>query len=365
VRLTARAERDLDLLRGIAALLVFVSHLRAVFLTDVREAGLFGVVPRALYAATSLGHIGVLLFFVLSGYLVARSFRRAPPARRFRHYTIARASRILTVYWPALLLGLVLDRVGLQMFGAVGLYGSHPAENLAAGDVLARLTPTVFLGNAAFLQTLRVPVLGTNVPLWSMAYEAWFYVAFPLLVVVLQRRRASILAALVLAGLFLLLRGYLAEYFAMWLVGASLTLLPAGFALGARSRALAIAAVLLAIAARRAIAVELLGDAVVTVFFAFLVATRISPRNDAPPARIPTVAARALARLSFSLYLTHVPALSFAAALLAVPPRWAPSGSSLLALALVAAAVIGYATIVWCAIERHTPRVRQFFERLG
>jgi hypothetical protein len=33
-----------------------------------------------------------------------------------------------------------------------------------------------FLGNFAFLQTICVPIFGTNGPMWSLANEFWYYI---------------------------------------------------------------------------------------------------------------------------------------------------------------------------------------------
>jgi hypothetical protein len=64
----------LDLLRGLAALLVLAGHLRAYIFqsaVDLEQAGLqLGVLGKVFYFATELGHQAVMVFFALSGYLV-------------------------------------------------------------------------------------------------------------------------------------------------------------------------------------------------------------------------------------------------------------------------------------------------------
>src|SRR4029453_13195613 len=49
------------------------------------------------------------------------------------------------------------------------------------------LTVATALGNAAFLQHAWVPALGTDTPLWSLAYEFWYYALFPCLVLTVRR----------------------------------------------------------------------------------------------------------------------------------------------------------------------------------
>jgi peptidoglycan/LPS O-acetylase OafA/YrhL len=43
------------------------------------------------------------------------------------------------------------------------------------------LGPEVLLGNLVFLQAILVPTWGSNGPLWSLAFEFWFYIWFPTL----------------------------------------------------------------------------------------------------------------------------------------------------------------------------------------
>ncbi|MDH5381801.1 MAG: acyltransferase family protein, partial [Cyclobacteriaceae bacterium] len=56
------------------------------------------------------------------------------------------------------------------------------------------------MGNLGFLMKFYTPVFGSDGPLWSLAYEGWFYITFPLFFVVL--RKNSLLAGLIMVGLF-------------------------------------------------------------------------------------------------------------------------------------------------------------------
>ena len=55
----------LDLMRGLAAVLVCAGHLRAATMVDLGSAESSGLVDTLLYALTSLGHQSVMVFFVL------------------------------------------------------------------------------------------------------------------------------------------------------------------------------------------------------------------------------------------------------------------------------------------------------------
>src|SRR5947209_5815746 len=88
----------LDLLRICAALVVFIFHCPQFWS------------PR-LYAATApLAHSAVIVFFVLSGYVIAFSTLSArQDAKRF---AVARLSRLYSVILPALLLTFILQATG-------------------------------------------------------------------------------------------------------------------------------------------------------------------------------------------------------------------------------------------------------------
>lgn len=66
----------LDLMRYVAALLVVLGHFRADFFVnyDQLPASQHGGITQIIYVLTSLGHSSVLIFFVLSGYLVGGVF---------------------------------------------------------------------------------------------------------------------------------------------------------------------------------------------------------------------------------------------------------------------------------------------------
>lgn len=175
---------NLDILRGLAALLVCAGHLRAFLMVDLWQIKSPTMMDRMFYLTTGLGHQAVMVFFVLSGYLVGGGVLTAYQSGHWSrlHYILRRMSRLWMVLLPALVLTLAFDSLGRHWFpsgydgGFQGLYNSGPTLS-APTDLRA----TTFLGNALFLQTISVPRLGTNGPLWSLANEFWYYVLFPLI----------------------------------------------------------------------------------------------------------------------------------------------------------------------------------------
>ena len=109
---------NLDLLRGLAALLVCAGHLRAFLMVDFGQIKPPTIFDRIFYPTTGLGHQAVVVSFVLSGYLVGGSVLTAYQSDRWSwtNYTLRRMSRLWMVLLPALVLTLVWDTFGRHWF---------------------------------------------------------------------------------------------------------------------------------------------------------------------------------------------------------------------------------------------------------
>lgn len=175
-----RHEHVLDWMRGIAALVVCAGHLRNAMMVDWGVAHDHGLIQTVLYGITGLGHQSVIVFFVLSGYLVGGSVIAAGPRFRWTDYVVARLCRLWVVLMPCLLITLVVDSLTSQVANDVltGAYAQRWHSAPSAGHYSA--TWQTFLGNLVFIQTIFVPVFGSNGPLWSLANEFWYYILFPL-----------------------------------------------------------------------------------------------------------------------------------------------------------------------------------------
>ena len=130
------------------------------------------------YLATGLGHQWVIVFFVMSGYLVGGSVLRSVNARRWswRSYLMARLTRLYIVLLPALMLGGVIDWVGMHIPGAEAIYSGRSGIHAVPMNVYTTLNLPALLGNLLFLQTIvlpgmggrPVPLFGSNGPLWEL-----------------------------------------------------------------------------------------------------------------------------------------------------------------------------------------------------
>jgi len=203
----------LDACRGVAAFLVCAGHLRDTLFVPYAQAENLGFVNKVLYFLTTLGPQSVIVFFVLSGYLVGGAVFRTMQQDKWEWYPylLRRLCRLWIVLLPALLVTLVLDVAGRCLNPDLYLQYRH-------NDIGA----TTFVGNVLFLQTILVDVFGSNGALWSLSYEFWYYILFPSLagIVYYKKPLPRILCLLISAALIFFLTRSILELGLIWLMGA-------------------------------------------------------------------------------------------------------------------------------------------------
>src|SRR5262249_54564136 len=150
------------------------------------------VLIQGLYFLSGLQHEGVVLFFVVSGFLVGGPAWRLIAESRFRFevYLINRFARIYLVYLPALALVFVFDRAGKSFFLDTRFYGVRPLFPVAIFD---EWTWPQIPCHLMTLQGIVCTPWGADPPLWSLGYEWAFYLIAPLIFIPLlsvARRRA-------------------------------------------------------------------------------------------------------------------------------------------------------------------------------
>lgn len=163
----------LDWLRFVAAFIVLISHARGfnwVRYSDLPVNHKNWWTP-AFFLLTHLGFEAVVVFFVLSGFLVGGKVleRVIHDTFEFREYAIDRISRIYVPLLPALFLSAV-----------VGLVCGLP------------VTARDFFGNLIGLQGIYCRNFADNLPLWSLAYEFWFYLLAGFAALILVRVRVHL-----------------------------------------------------------------------------------------------------------------------------------------------------------------------------
>jgi len=173
-----------------------------------------------------------MVFFVISGYLVGGKVWSLYREERFgwRRYLADRLSRLYAVLFVALALGAVLDWSGSLFFNSYGLYNKGYAGQIAVLGTapIDRIGWQNFLVNAFFLQNIVGPPFGSNGPLWSLAYEWWYYILFPgILLVVFRKSLTGLIAGAALTLLLLfVLPSDIIWLFGVWLLGVAAAILP-------------------------------------------------------------------------------------------------------------------------------------------
>jgi peptidoglycan/LPS O-acetylase OafA/YrhL len=358
------ASVHLDALRGIAAVGVCLSHLRDFFFVDYQQVPHHNPLIAAVYMASGLGHECVIVFFVLSGYLVGGSVLRSMALDRWswREYLLNRMTRLYTVLVPALALGTLLDQSGIHLFGANGIYGGNAGTHGLNFAVGSRLSSAILLGNYAFLQGIYVPTFGSNAPLWSLANEFWYYIAFPFLACALWPRLSAsrrLLNLLLLVALVVFMRPEIALSGLTWLMGVAIHFIPRMPAENMLMRRSTI------VAAIAACGVTLIWcklsnspgtDYLIGLAFSGLIYVILACSRTAMP-RAYNWLAHVLSRSSYTLYLVHVPFLVFLAAFL-IKQRWMPTAQHFLAGIAIFFLVLMYAQGVWFLFENRTDAIR-------
>jgi peptidoglycan/LPS O-acetylase OafA/YrhL len=281
---------------------------------------------------------------------------------------------------PGLLLTAVCAFATLHFFAASDVAtGNLAYHGLAPAGLEARLGILPALGNALFLQEVLVPTFASNGPLWSLAYEFWYYAMFPLLLlaVAAPRWRWRLLYVVLLVGCAALVGWDILLYFPVWLLGAATAFLQPRLLVwtgrlraGTRAvlRVCAVTATCVAMIASSAGILGGFGDAAVALAATALLGLLL--RDDRMSGLFGTAveAVGRYADASFSLYVVHLPLLAlFAAAVLPrAADRYVPGAMAYVVYAgLVLSALIAgwfFASVT----EFHTWKVRRWAAaRLG
>lgn len=358
VRPAARVARleGLELLRGLAALAVCLGHVRALMLPPMRSAAYAGW-ERGLYFLTAQGEAAVWIFFVLSGYLVGGSVLRqtAGGAWSWSGYLLRRGTRLWVVLIPALMLTWLCDltRAGGPVVTAGAMNFPHPLPADA----------WTFLGNLFFLQDLVTPPFGSNLALWSLAYEAWLYLLCPLLLLAVGARawrEKMVLAGS--AGVILWLLGPRGRWLAVaWFIGALIAWLrPAsGAAPAPGPRFLPWVGLAVALLAKPFVVswVPFLAMPLVILGAGGVVwseARRVGP--------LPGLATRA-GEISYTLYATHLPLAVLATGWLTGPFAFEPGPTRWCFVFGLTGGLVLFAQGWWWLFERRTDSLRRTLGR--
>jgi peptidoglycan/LPS O-acetylase OafA/YrhL len=165
---------NLEALRGVAALAVVWGHI--LFANSRLDPGWL---PTGVWSYTAPAHLAVLVFFLLSGYVIGLTHATPLTRATTPSYLKKRFVRIYPIYLVCLLLALVVA-----------------GRNYSAATIVSHLTMT----GGLFSRVIRAIA-----PAWSIAYEIVFYLLFiPISAYRLNPLRVAVLSALI---------GFLNAYF--------------------------------------------------------------------------------------------------------------------------------------------------------
>jgi peptidoglycan/LPS O-acetylase OafA/YrhL len=231
----------LDGCRGLAAFYVVVGHARYLltagyrdgFIQHAADYGYFNTACFYFLALFRYGQEAVLFFFVLSGFVIhyrqAKGLASSPTFHLdWKQYFWRRARRL----YPPLILAIIatwfLDYAGMRLGWPI--YSGQTQSIQINQNLHPVHDPLTLLGNLAFLMRCYVPVWGSDGPLWSLHYEWWFYMFYPLFF--LLTRKSWAMATLLMIALYALAHIHLPDWtklfthiFAMmiiWWMGALL-----------------------------------------------------------------------------------------------------------------------------------------------
>lgn len=361
--LRGRHYPQLDALRGIAALMVVINHFVLV--------GPLWWIPRSPLRVLALGHEAVILFFILSGFVLTlqlMSNRRIT----YRDYLIKRICRIYLPYLAVL----------FAACSCINLINVEPVEwagswfndiwtgSFSRAEILDHI---LFIGQYKANRVLPV--------IWSLIYEMRISLMMPLVVYCASRvsARTCLATALAISAvsfLFAMGKGVdetsspsfsgdwvmTAHYLGMFIVGATLAIhrerWQRWLAKGNRTAFVLAASLVLYFLSRSVMSItsgaigQYIFDWCVVAAAAGIVCTAIvSRRFTSVLAKSPIVF---LGTISYSLYLTHTVVLLTIIHLIPAP------GSAWHAIVTAAVLVIPIAAVTYLAIERPSIMLGKF-----
>jgi peptidoglycan/LPS O-acetylase OafA/YrhL len=360
----------LDFLRATAALLVLFAHTRSDwYFLDIGAVAQPGLFLKLFYFITELGHEAVVIFFVLSGFLIGGSLLDSMQRGSFDlvRYLVARFVRIYIVYIPALMVTGAVFSFGPLLLNDPGAPHVRPLFDQQQMD-FGGLSQAIC--HLAGLEGFSCLVWYQNPSLWSLGYEWALYLFAPAIIQLIVWKASPGLRLLAIA-LVCAIAATVCEHpkegvfwFIAWFLGAAsyrvlragLVPLPAGL-LGA---GLIIAGMAVS---RLEVASELKTDTIIAAGTAIAIACRPMVAFPLAPRLFGWAAG-----FSYTLYAIHAPLVYLIVAIfqnIGFPPdAGPPSPAAFIEFGVTIAMCLLAAFVVSLVSERKTGQVRAAMLRM-
>jgi peptidoglycan/LPS O-acetylase OafA/YrhL len=375
---TTLSSVHLDAIRGAAALVVLLGHTRDLFFSSLTgkpadvslAASTQEKVPTLAGSGDpkiTIGNEAVMVFFVLSGYLVGGSVLKSLKRNTWswKSYLIKRLTRLWVVLLPALAFGVILDHVGLSLFqSGSSIYAGPPQQQIILDDLRTHLTARVIAANTVFLQAIFFKTAGTNESLWSLANEFWYYISFPALLLAFKKNQKLWMRCVyvLIGGSILVSVGMeVSRLFLVWMLGAFISTIPLVINRAAtRTLSVIMMAFLpvMLVLLRHASLSLYTAEWLAALLFAVTLYV-ILHQTERPKNKIYQLTAGFFSRISYTLYLVHLPVAVFLCAWVNTPwQHWSKTPKHLAIFFSINIALVLFSYIFYLLFERNTDKVR-------
>jgi peptidoglycan/LPS O-acetylase OafA/YrhL len=176
---------NFDAVRLAMALLVVWSHCFALYLPAGEAAEPISILTNGHFNA---GNIAVLIFFIISGFLICQSYLKTNDMRRF---FVKRVKRIYPGYLAAIA---ICAFVVIPAFSVVYLLSTHEIAKTISFNFLLR---NYFPPSIAFARNKSQAINGS---LWSIPFEFWCYVGIATLGALRALTKTWVVSGLILCS---------------------------------------------------------------------------------------------------------------------------------------------------------------------